>query len=274
MVAIVTASIGTVISLFKPEPQPNIISDRSQSESSPVIPELSEITPPATPDGDSQTATPKLGEPIASARRLPPPPAVETPKPKPNIPDPADYPLSQVARQSGLNDSANDLARQKKSPPSTEAETQIEVSPEIITSPSDRETKADTELNVQTDTDTVPSTEDLTTNPSIQPNQKLLNPKKTELALSVSQTREVAAYFRKNWQPPENLKQSLEYRLFIAPNGSIQQIIPLGKAARMYLSKTKIPVNGESFISPISTDRTATIRLLLNPDGKVQAFEE
>jgi len=90
----------------------------------------------------------------------------------------------------------------------------------------------------------------------------------------LSQTQEIAAYFENNWQPPETLQQSLEYRLFVAPDGSIQKVIPLGKAARTYLDKTKIPLNGESFISPVSTKQSVKVRLLLNPNGKVQAFEE
>ncbi|MEO0688444.1 MAG: DUF4335 domain-containing protein, partial [Cyanobacteria bacterium J06649_11] len=126
-VAIATASIATVVTVLKPQQQQNIASDRSQSESTAVIPELNEITPPNSPDPNRQPATPKLDEPIASANRLPPPPAVETPKPKPNIPDPANYSLPQVARQSGLENTAKqETFRQKQS-----QSERIEPEPEI-----------------------------------------------------------------------------------------------------------------------------------------------
>ena len=255
-VAIATASIATVTAVLKPQPQ-QIASDRSQPESNQAIPEFSEITPPNAPDSDRQPATPKLGESISSAKRLPPPPAVDTPKPKPDIPDPADYPLSKVARQSGFD--RQKLAQQKKSlPQSTEAETEI-------TSPADTTTQSpqNTEVNIEAESDI----SELETAEVDRLAAKSSSPQ-------LSQVREVTAYFENNWQPPENLKQGLEYRLVIAPDGSIQRVIPLGKAARIYLSQTKIPVNGESFISPVAKTQPATIRLLLNPDGKVQAFTE
>ena len=157
-----------------------------------------------------------------------------------------------------------DFRKQRSSQPqSTEAETEIleKAAPEVISSPEKNQNRQKIEPDVESDfqaEDTV-TTEDLTAKSS---------------STQLSQTQEVIAYFKDNWQPPENLKQSLEYRLFITPDGSIQRVIPLGKAARIYLDKTAIPIDGEPFISPVSTDRTATVRVLLNPDGKVQAFEE
>jgi len=255
-VAIATVSIATVISVLQPQPQQNIASDRSAPESTAAIPEFSEITPPDSPDANQKPASPKLGEPLASEKRLPPPPAVETPKPKPDIPDPADYPLSQVARQSGLNDSV----KQKKSQPqSTEAEKILgEASPEII-SPADKTSQSRQKIELEAEEDIAQTDRDLVAKSS--PTQ-------------LSQIQEVTAYFENNWQPPENLQQGLEYRLVIAPDGSIQRVVPLGKAARIYLSQTKIPVNGESFISPVSETQPVVIRLLLNPDGRVQTFSE
>ena len=89
----------------------------------------------------------------------------------------------------------------------------------------------------------------------------------------LSQTAEIKAYFQDKWLPPEDLKQSLEYRLYLNDDGSIKKVIPLGKASRLYLSKTNIPVQGEPFISPV-TEENSTIRLLLNPDGRVKTFQE
>ena len=111
----------------------------------------------------------------------------------------------------------------------------------------------------------------LTEEPIAPPNSKFASGK---VPAQLSQLQEVTAYFEKQWQPPANLQQSLEYRLLLNPDGSIKKVIPLGKAARLYISQSKIPVNGEPFISPPTTAQSSKIRLLLNPDGRVQAFTE
>ena len=86
--------------------------------------------------------------------------------------------------------------------------------------------------------------------------------------------QEIADYFQDKWQPPADLKQSLEYRLYLNKDGAIAKVVPLGKAARLYLSQTNIPVKGEPFISPGGKSKTKVIRLLLNPDGGIKVFEE
>ncbi|MEO0837118.1 MAG: hypothetical protein AAFY16_14395, partial [Cyanobacteria bacterium J06642_3] len=120
---------------------------------------------------------------------------------------------------------------------------------------------------------------DLPKNSPAKATEELIPPQNFNLALRdapppASQIQEVTTYFKNHWQPPADLKQSLEYRLLLNADGSIKRIIPLGKASRLYLSRTKIPVNGESFISPPSPSQSSTIRLLLNPDGQIQAFGE
>ena len=89
-----------------------------------------------------------------------------------------------------------------------------------------------------------------------------------------SQIQEVIVYFQQRWQPPADLKQSLEYRLLLNADGSIKRVVALGKASQLYLNQSNIPVNGESFVSPLDESQSATVRLLLNPDGRVQAFTE
>ena len=256
--AIAIASITTVANLFKPQVQQNIASDRESAESNSAIPELSEITPPNSPDANRQAVNPKLGEPLSSAKRLPPPPAVETPKPKPDIPDPADYPLSQVARQSGL-DNSTELEKSPERSPKAEAEKGELANPnrQKIVADLDRDANTNPDINTQAEDPVSPE-------PNIAANS----------STPLSQQQEIIAYFEQNWQPPADLQQSLEYRLLINSNGAIERVVPLGKAARLYLSQTKIPVNGKSFVTPSPTEQSSTIRLLLNPDGKVQAFTE
>lgn len=250
-IAAVAIMAIAIITVLKPQTQPETAINNSQPQSLTKIPELNEITPPSIPDLSPKPATTKLGEPLASTKRLPPPPAVETPKPKPNIPDPADYPLSAVARQSGLDNSAKNKKSASISPQTAKSKTTIlEEIPTAKTSPK-------TSPQVKT-TLSEPSQDSAVQNSSNQS----------------SQAQQVITYFENRWQPPANLKQSLEYRLLINRNGSITQVTPLGKAAQLYLSQTNIPVNGEAFISPVDKSQPSIIRLLLNPNGQVQVFTE
>lgn len=301
--AATVAAVGiTTIALHSQSPQ-NVASS-SKSESSVEIPQLNEVVPPQIPETPrKQTPKPKLREPLSSTKRLPPPPAVDAPKPKPDIPDPADYSLSQVARQSGFNNSAK--KNQNKNPTSQQTESVIVIPPETkveerkaiqdlakdkqlgagetpgimsdsIASAPNPQLKTQINPNLDQESSkgnnsTVKSPQDIDTlGENSQDSNVALN--KTR---SVSnQLREVKVYFQEKWQPPTELKQGLEYRLFLNSDGSIKRVVPLGKAAKLYLNKTNIPVQGEPFISPIAESQKYTIRLLLSPDARVQAFTE
>jgi len=279
-----------IFTVFKPQPQQNIATDTSRPKSQGKIPELNEITPPPAPDPRQQAvSTPKLKEPLTSAKRLPPPPAVETPKPKPDIPDPADYELSDVARQSGFDTpaktkiSSNQEAKSaSRSPQTTKPETTIyaktpaprttpTTAPQAEITPRNQgQEEADVEIE---GIEKTVETKDLAA-PSAIADSSLVKPTFRIAAKQVSQTEAVTAYFEDKWQPPEDLSQSLEYRLLLDRNGSIKRVIPLGKAAQLYLSQTNIPLNGEPFIAPLTPSQSSTIRLLLNPNGGVQVFTE
>ncbi len=87
----------------------------------------------------------------------------------------------------------------------------------------------------------------------------------------VAQAREK---LKKGWQPPSGLSQSIEYSLVVAVDGSIEQILPLGKAARDYVDRTGMPLIGEPFVSPNKNGQSVKIRAVFSPDGKVQTFPE
>jgi len=87
----------------------------------------------------------------------------------------------------------------------------------------------------------------------------------------VAQAREK---LKKGWQPPSGLSQSIEYSLVVAVDGSIEQILPLGKAARDYVDRTGMPLIGEPFVSPNKNGQSVKIRAVFTPDGKVQTFPE
>lgn len=89
------------------------------------------------------------------------------------------------------------------------------------------------------------------------------------------QLQEIDSYFRNKWRSPQELKQTIEYRLILSQDGSVKRVIPIGKAAGIYLDRTNIPLRGEPFVSPLTEERdTITVRLLLSPDGEVRTFLE
>ena len=88
-----------------------------------------------------------------------------------------------------------------------------------------------------------------------------------------NQLQQITTYFQEKWQPPAELKQSLEYRLWLNADGTIERVVPLGKASQLYLDRTNIPLKGESFIKSTES-QSSIVRLLLNPDGGVQALSE
>lgn len=257
--AMALAAVGITVLWLRSRPVSELAST-PQAESPAEIGQLDEIVPPTKPATKDATPQPQVSESIASRQKLPPPPAVDAPKPQPNIPNPADYPLAEVGRQSGFKPSPQQPKTQSKSKTgdrlSSESETSITVSPSVTNNPN----------NNVNDNFQPPSPLNSTNNPSnVALNNKHTNP---------SQLQQIDAYFQEQWQPPADLQQSLEYRIYLNQDGSIERVVPLGKASRLYLSQTKIPVRGEKFIAPLQESDSPTIRLLLNPDGGVQTFKE
>ncbi len=89
-----------------------------------------------------------------------------------------------------------------------------------------------------------------------------------------AQVAEARDYLKKHWQPPAELKQPIQYSLLVGVDGTIEQILPLGKAARDFIDRSGMPLIGENFVSPNKNGQTSRIRAVLSPDGKVQTFPE
>ena len=100
------------------------------------------------------------------------------------------------------------------------------------------------------------------------------NKRMNELPNSFSQLGEIQKYFQKRWKPLENLEQTIEYRLIIKSDGSLEKGIPLGHLAMVYRSQIPFPKIGFPFISPLKTLNNISIRLVLIPDGTVRTFLE
>ncbi|MCA1990644.1 MAG: DUF4335 domain-containing protein [Coleofasciculus sp. S288] len=100
------------------------------------------------------------------------------------------------------------------------------------------------------------------------------NARSGKLFDTIPQVAEVRDYLQQRWQPPSGLTQTLEYSLLLNADGSIQRIIPLGKAAGDYIDNTAIPRPGQPFVSAVEGQRNPNIRVVLKPDGEVETFLE
>ena len=96
----------------------------------------------------------------------------------------------------------------------------------------------------------------------------------SETLFDHNQVEEVRDYMRKRWQPPSGLTQPLQYSLTVGVDGALEQILPLGKAARDYVDRAGIPKIGEPFVSPSRNGQNVKVRAILKPNGKVQAIPE
>ena len=88
------------------------------------------------------------------------------------------------------------------------------------------------------------------------------------------QVAEAREFLKKRWQPPAGLNQTLEYSMILGVDGTIERILPLGKAARDYFDTVGIPAIGAPFVSSNTAGKNLRLRVVLDPDGKVQTFQE
>jgi hypothetical protein len=126
-------------------------------------------------------------------------------------------------------------------------------------------------LNVQSDP-SLERNDSLIT--KLRTNRKTATSVATGTLFDTAQVAEAREYFKKHWQPPAALKQTIEYSLLVGVDGTIEQIVPLGKAARDFVDRSGMPLIGEHFVSPNKNGQAVRIRAVLSPDGKVQTFPE
>jgi hypothetical protein len=258
--------------------QPPTVSNAPATESSPpaTLPSVQDVVPPkASPDSDRPTPNPLLTQPLASAEKLPPPPPVDLPKPPPDIPDPAKFPIPESIaskiKTPTESPQVGEIASNK--PNQSQVESTIAVKPEtkIAKTPQAQITTQPKQLKEAETTQIIPANPQppLATTSADSPVARA-----SQSPINDSQLQEVEAYFQEKWQPPADLKQTLEYRLIIKPDGSIARVIPIGRASEIYLDRTNLPLRGETFIAPSRQEKDSTIRLLLSPDGSIATFLE
>ena len=232
-----------------------------------------EVIPPQVTKSSEEPKTPnQLKDPLSSEKKLPPPPPVDVPKPPPaNVPDFSQYPLPKPERIPTIKPRITKQPKPNQPPsqPPSQTELALKSEQENITipdlpplPPSLLPTEADIVDNsvAKADNNDVPEQSFQLTEP--------------EKSIRTPQLKEIEQYFQQKWQPPAELKQTIEYRLVISSNGSIVRITPIGKASAIFIDRTNIPLMGESFISPSADKGNQTVRLLLSPDGDVKTFLE
>jgi hypothetical protein len=88
------------------------------------------------------------------------------------------------------------------------------------------------------------------------------------------QLAEAKNYFQETWQPPQGFQDKLEYVLTLNPDGSIQQIVPLGIASRTHIDISGVPLQNTPFVSPLPEAQSLKIRVVLEPDGRILTFAQ
>ena len=111
--------------------------------------------------------------------------------------------------------------------------------------------------------------------PPVPSQPKLPTPPSSKLptpSVAPPELQGLERYFRQRWQPPPSLQHPLRYRLVVTRQGALSQITPLSPAAGVFLDQTPMPLVGETFMGTIP--QTATVQLVLAPDGQVQVWFE
>ena len=204
----------------------------------PTAPPLTSIPNPPAPSINQTTPStgtlPKITVPPAPANSVPvePPPGAITIQPAPSG-DRSDYPVSPVPG------SRSDGSAKVRSAPNPPAASQSAISERAASAPSSASRSLDKD---STAFDTIP------------------------------QVAEVRQFFQKRWKARPELAEKLEYNVTLNADGSIRSMDPLSQVAGDYIDRTGMPPWNEPFVSPIKSGRSAVIRVVLSPDGTVQAL--
>lgn len=203
--------------------------------------------PPAMPPLDAETPS-ELDAPISAAPRTPPIPTSDIPVPSIESDEPPPVPVLE-----------------------------IEPSPEVL-EPEDLISTAEgidiTGLKAPP-TEMSPDAEESETSASaIAPESSAPARETDALFNEPPQLAEAKAYFQENWQPPPDFEETLQYILHLNSDGSIERIVPLGVASKKQIELSGVPLNGKPFVSPLPDGETLRIRVVLEPEGRVQTFRE
>lgn len=258
--AIVLLTVGVTTSVVKVmdgsnQPTPTTA---SQGASSQDQQQISLAPPTIAPSPTNKLASPA---PLTSGQKLPPPPPPGSSLP--TIPVPESAPVNPVVPPGNPTVNRESAQRVQPGQPSVSrsiqtgqpapAQVRPALRPEIAAQPNARSSAA---------------------SEGVAAGGATLEGRDNTAFDTIPQVAEARRYFQQRWQPPAELTQTLEYTLELAPDGTIQRINPLGLAAGTSIDRTGIPLLGEPFVSPIPGGRSARIRAVFFPDGRVQTFLE
>jgi hypothetical protein len=302
VLAVGLAMVGTRV--YQASKDTNIVATESENPTAPA-PQTDSPTviPPAPVAPSEPVPTPTLPPALASREKLPPPPAVGSNQTSnkvsvpPVLPPPpssstktstppvtASTPKTSSSEQTTIAVVPNETSKQPKTPVNNTSKR-----PTVQTTQGDRTSKLPelTPLQPQArrgseapldpsaansskpNGQTAPADAETTTayNSTARERDNLLD--------TIPQVAEARQYFQSRWQVPEGLKERLEYRLTVNQAGEVARIVPLGRAANVYLDRTQMPLLGTQFVSPLTAkNQQATFRLVLSPDGSVKTFLE
>jgi hypothetical protein len=73
---------------------------------------------------------------------------------------------------------------------------------------------------------------------------------------------------KQQWRPPANLAAPLRYRLTLAPDGTVVELMPLNDFSAAYQGNAALPEAG-STIPGVARDRATTVDVQFLPTGEV-----
>lgn len=249
-----------------PPPPPTLTQPPLEQNSSGIAESLPQLPSPRT---TSVTTQPNQVLPP------PPPPSLPPASLLPAIPNAnnnviAINPTPQALPQPSLP-SINSLA--PTSPDTTNFQPRLSRLPVLESSNSQSVANSDSEMNLPENQRSINQVS-INQAPNLIPPSREIEQSRLNQPLTTNPvTQEIKQYFQAKWQPPENLTQSIEYRLLVDQNGSLMRITPIGQVANVFLDQTGMPLLGEPIMTS-SLSQSATIRLILSPNGNVQTFQE
>jgi hypothetical protein len=246
-----------------------------QTNQTNLNPPVEDVIPPEIPKTEPKSAskTPK-NDPLSSKVKLPPPPAVDTPKPPPDIPDPAKYPpsgnltlppiVSSSKPNPTLETAKSTTAKSTPTTPSPSANSQVEST--ISIPPETAKPEATSKTNTQNSpapavTNTVTKNNDL---------QALESKKQAEINVNENNGKNTAI-FRNNVQLETSealskLEIAEEDTVFKditrdEPKSQIPQVKQIEEITSYFQQKWR---------SPLDLKQTLEYRLILNQNGSLK----
>jgi hypothetical protein len=269
--AVGLTTIGIQVANQSKKENPVASTPKSQSQSQTNLNTPAEdVIPPETPktEAKSDLKNPK-NDPLSSTVKLPPPPAVDTPKPQPDIPDPAQYPPSGNLTLPPIASSSqpNPTSKTPSSSANSQVESTISIPPETakpIAKPAPPKATSKTKTQnspAPTVTSTVTKNNDL---------QALESQKQAETNVNDNNENNTAI-FRQNARLEANeafskLEIAEKDTLFKditrdEPKSQIPQVKQVEEIASYFQQKWR---------SPLDLKQTLEYRLVLNQNGSLK----